>query len=60
MAEDGNNPAAPEFGDAGGATDDADECPYGHKGWVFQDQSGRKKCARCGVRIIKFPGVALG
>jgi hypothetical protein len=57
MAEDGNSQlvSAPQPP----AADAAPECPYGHKGWVFKRYS-ELVCGRCGTRIVKFPGVALG
>jgi len=59
MAEDGNNPAVPEH-QYGPTTDAADECPYGHKGWIFLRYGKERVCARCGVRLVNMPGRQLG
>jgi hypothetical protein len=44
----------------GGIGDDTPMCPYGHgTSWVYIRYGKEYVCAKCGVRIVNFPGVAL-
>lgn len=45
--------------EAGYGTGAPKSCPYGHTGSVYAAYGRSWRCAKCGVKIVNYPGVEI-